>query len=145
MARRKIPSDTSYFHYINVNPKNLIEGDCVVRAISRATGLPWKKVYTDLTIIGAEMCRMPNSTQVYDKYLQTLGFVKNPAPKKPDNHKYRGKEFCEEFFNKGVCVMHIGGHHMSCVINGVINDTWNCSGGSIGNYWVRPNNWSILE
>lgn len=35
---RKIPPETSTFHFHNENPKGRRTGDCVIRAIARATG-----------------------------------------------------------------------------------------------------------
>ena len=39
--KRKIPENTKYFTYLNLNPKNRKAGDCVIRAIAYATGLSW--------------------------------------------------------------------------------------------------------
>lgn len=40
----------SYVHY-NPNPNGKSVGDCVIRAISRATGKDWGEVYTGICLL----------------------------------------------------------------------------------------------
>lgn len=139
MARlRKIPEDTMTFHFHNENPKGQRAGDCVIRAIARATGISWDETYDALVAEGRKQKRMPNDKETYNAYLKRLGWVKMKQPRhwSSDNSKYTGKQFCREH-PKGNVIMHIGGHHLSCIVDGRINDIWDCSDGCIGNYWVK--------
>ena len=56
-------------------------------------------------------------------------------PRKSDNTKYIGKEFCKMF--KGTCVANIGGHHIVCIKDGKVHDIWDSTDGCIGNYWIK--------
>lgn len=126
--------ESNFYHFDNVNPNGNRAGDCVVRAIAKATGKTWDEVYDDLYVIGRKIKRMPNDKETYDRYLKQLGWKKMKAPKKSDNTRYTGREFVKICKN---CIMHIGGHHLSCIINGKVTDIWDCSRGSVGNYWVK--------
>ena len=44
--------------YYNANPSGKATGDCVIRAISAVTGLPWRTVHWDLATISNEMYQM---------------------------------------------------------------------------------------
>ena len=62
-------------------------------------------------------------------------------PEKLINTKYTGKELCKliqegKFPNRNM-VINIGGHHMACIVDGKIWDTWDSTSGCIGNYWVK--------
>lgn len=48
-----------YVNY-NANPKNRKTGDCVIRAIARATNQSWETVYAALCELGAKMKDMSN-------------------------------------------------------------------------------------
>lgn len=132
--------DTQYFHYFNANPKRKATGDCVIRALSLATGKSWADILRMLCDISVITGYMVEDTRTYDKLLMGLGWLKQRQPRKPDNTKYTGREFCEklEFENRNEKIIaHIGGHHMTCFCNHTIWDTWDCSRKCIGNYWIK--------
>ena len=56
-------------------------------------------------------------------------------PRKANNKKYTGKEFCKK--HNETCVANIGGHHVVCIKNGKVHDIWDSTDGCIGNYWVK--------
>jgi len=88
---------------------------------------------------------------LYDKYLQSKGWVKHNQPKKRDNTKFTGKEFCKELNCNiaavGVTVIaNIGGHHIVCIKEHYdgdayglhkVYDIWDSTDGCIGNYWTK--------
>lgn len=83
---------------------------------------------------------------MYDKYLQSKGWIKHKQPRKADNTKYTGKEFCrvlnKDIFAVGQSVVaNIGGGHMVCIKeNGTtfkVHDIWDSTDGCIGNYWTK--------
>lgn len=144
VSRSEKYPDTSTFHYFNVNPKNRITGDCSFRAI--ATGL--NQDYNQTVMEMAEMmCKTGyalNDTKGEECYLKSKGWIKMSQPRKADNTKYTGEEFCRwlnenDNRNKRI-ICHIGGHHTICIVKEDlfrIWDTWNSSDGCIGNYWVK--------
>lgn len=87
-----------------------------------------------------------NGQKGIDKYLQSKGFIKYKQPRKDDNTKYTGEEWCNKiskdksFLNKNI-VANIGGHHTVCIkpYQGKYKvwDIWNSTEGCIGNYWVK--------
>lgn len=148
--KRKIPQDTPYFTYANANPKNKKTGDCVIRALAIAMNKSWDDVLTDLYKYAMKYKQMLNDDILYKKYLKDQGWVMLKQPRKIDNTKYTGFEFCRELqegtsFNYDDIsvdeydniIAHIGGHHIIAIIDGKIHDTWNSSNGCIGNIWVK--------
>ena len=138
---KNIPQNTEYFRYHNANPKDRRTGDCVLRAISLSTGKSWDEVLDDLVEIAHKYKIMVNDPSCYDRYLQSLGFTKMKQPRKADNTKYTGSEFCEYLkrFRIGEydVVAHIGGYHIIAIVDHKIVDIWNSTGKTIGNYWIR--------
>lgn len=140
--KNKYP-ETHTFHYYNANPKNRFTGDCVVRAICTACEVPYNQVVMDLAKIQCET-GYDCGDRGTDILLKQYGWTKMKQPRKENNTKFTGKEFCDyldglyidgKLANK--VVMNIGGHHMSCIINYKIWDIWDCGDGCIGNYWVK--------
>ena len=62
--------------YYNPNPRKKEAGDCVVRALCKATDKDWNEVYKRLCEIGLEEKAMPNEQVCYERFLQENGFVK---------------------------------------------------------------------
>jgi len=127
----------------NVNPKGWKTGDCVVRAIAKASSRPWEEVYRDLCEIGAKKCRMPNDPKVYELYLENHGWLKCKQPRKEDGTKYRIKEFLD-FIALDNWVIISMANHLTCARyyyeygEFKLYDTWDCSYKCVGNYWKRP-------
>lgn len=150
MTRQEKYPETRTFHYHNQNPKNRITADCVVRAVSTAIEIPYTQVVMELAQMQCSTGYDSSDAKLYDKYLQSKGWVKCSQPRKLENTKYTGEEFCRELqegtsFNfRGVScnidsriVANIGGHHTVAIINGKVWDIWDSTDGCIGNYWVR--------
>ena len=132
-------SDTSYFHYVNVNPKNKVTDDCVVRAISTATEIPYEEVAKGLFDIWMKKGYHPCDTKCYDEYLKSIGWTKMKQPRKLNNTKYQGYE-CGKIFHQPV-VAHLGGHHVVAVREYgnlmKVWDSWDSTDGCFGNYWIK--------
>ena len=139
MKREDKYPNTRTFHFYNHNPKHRATTDCVVRAVGVATGSGWDDTLMALTELSLKLKVMPNNKECYDKYLQSLGWTKHRQPRKPDGKKYTGEEFCKmlERGHKPI-VANIGGHHVVCIKDGKVWDTWNSTDGCIGNYWQLP-------
>lgn len=149
MRRQDKYKDTETFHFYNANPHNRFTTDCVIRAISTATRIPYNTVVMELAKIQCETGFDDGDAKVYGKYLEQLGWKKMKQPRKSDNTKYTGKEFCKELmrydsniasdedFDITRVIAHIGGNHIVAIIEGQVNDTWDSTAGCIGNYWVN--------
>lgn len=88
------------FLMTNPNPRNARVGDCVIRAISIATGKDWESVYSILAVYGFMLCDMPSSNAVWGKYLKDLGYEQNVVTDTcPDC--YTIKDFCRDLWFTG--------------------------------------------
>lgn len=138
--------NTKYYNYFNANPKDRLGGDCVIRAISSALNQSWETTVRELTELGISLGYVLNDKHCFEKYLKVKGWTKMKQPRKRNNTKYTGEEFCRCIQNNtsanGITLSNnilanIGGHHITAIKSGVINDIWNCSQKTIGNYWVK--------
>ena len=102
MTRQQKYPETKTFHFYNANYKNRIAGDCVIRAISTAMNKPWEVVFREMADLGLKKGYMPNDDQIIALYLENNGWIKHKQPRKDDNTKYTGKEFCELIKNKNI-------------------------------------------
>ena len=148
MTREQKYPETSTFHYYNANPKNRMTGDCVVRALCTAMGKPYEDVYRELLESALKTGYSIASTENFDRYLKANGWIKNKQPRKADNTKYTGKEFCKELnaeimaVGKSV-IANIGGHHIVCIKEAgehgffKVWDIWDSTYKCIGNYWTK--------
>ena len=136
MAKRteKYPNTTTFTYY-NANPKNRITGDCTFRAICTALKQTWEQTVMEMAELSCKTGYAINDTKGIAKYLESKGWTKMKQPRKHDNTKYTGKEFCKFF--KGTCVANIGGNHVVCIKDGKVHDIWDSTDGCIGNYWVK--------
>lgn len=142
MTRQNKYPDTKTFHYHNANPKNRITTDCVVRAISTALELPYSQVVMELAEMQCKTGYDDGDKTLYEKYLASKGWVKHKQPRKDFNLKYTGKEFCEMAQEYTMdypsrMIANIGGHHIVAIVEGRVWDTWDSTGGCIGNYWTE--------
>lgn len=142
MRRQQKYKNTSTFCYYNANPKNKITGDCVIRALSSGMNIPYNDLYKELFDFSIKCGYMLNDKKCYERFLISKGWTKVKQPRKDDNTKYTGKEFCKEIQNYTFnyperIIAHIGGHHVVAIVDGVINDIWDSSSKCIGNYYVQ--------
>lgn len=146
IEKRKLKyPDTKTFHYYNANPKNKITTDCVIRALSRGMNKPYNEVVMELALLQCETGYDDGDKKLYDTYLKNNGWIKHNQPRKWDNTKYTGEEWCYEVqsvvydrsTNWDRIIANIGGHHVVAIINGKVNDIWNSTYGCIGNYWTK--------
>lgn len=138
MAKRKIPENNRYFTYHNVNPKDKVTGDCVVRALAYANDMTWDEVFFELCSIGINKKLMPNNEKVYEQFLKDKGWRKQKQPADYDGTKYRAFNFCNEFArpeNRYIISMR---RHLTVIANRKVVDIWDCSKEVVGVYWTRP-------
>lgn len=138
MNRDQRMINTEFYQYENVNPKNKFGGDCVVRAVARALGQSWETTVREMTELGIKMGFVLNDKHVYDKYLVSKGFVKCKEPRDVCNRKLDVKDWIiMEQIARGKIVANVGSHHVTCIIDGVVHDIWNCSKDTMHVYWFK--------
>ena len=108
----------------NPNPRGKRVGDCVIRALSKATGKSWEETYIELCLLGYIMGDIASSNRVWDNYLKTQGFTRHIVSTECLDC-YTISDFCEEY-PQGVYVIGTGSHAV-CVIDSVIYDSWDSS------------------
>ncbi len=108
--------------------------DCVIRAIAIALELDYMEVKRDLFAIALENGAMPNSKRTYEAYLSSFGWVKK-SPLKNGNKKYRVKNIGKFFKGQNV-IVHTR-NHVTTLIDGVLNDSWNCKNWCANSYYIK--------
>ena len=100
--------------------------DCVCRAISITTGLPYSLVHTELTERVRKFYINPKASadrgipkQVWEPYLNKYGYLVT-KPSRP-------MTISNTAFLTGTWILHVG-HHLTAMIDGVNHDTWEQSG-----------------
>lgn len=123
----------------NVNPRNRKTGDCSTRALVGVLGISYDEALKLQMEWSLKIYYDPTSKQVMEKVLQQFGYVKMKQPRKYDNTKYKVKELDEILTKKqlqeGVLVT-VANHH-TCIVEGVIQDIWDCGCKSVGNYYIK--------
>lgn len=129
---------SKYFQAKNV-------GDCAVRAIAIATGIDYKEVYNELKKLnGGKSCRNGTPKSVDKKYLKQLGWVWVPTMFIGDGCQ---THLSSDELPSGTLIVQVS-HHLTCVKDGVIYDTYNCSRNEnrcVYGYWRQPTEDEIKE
>lgn len=110
----------TYIRY-NANPLNKNAGDCVIRAISKATHKKWDDIYLELSAKGFDLKDWGNSNAVWDAYLRQIGYYRHIVPDTcPDCYTIR--EFAKDKPNGTYIVA--TGTHVVAVVDGIYFDTF---------------------
>ena len=115
------------YKYFNAHPKGLRVGDCVKRAISKATGKEYSVVQKELNeckkVTG---CTKFNERKNWQYYLENkIGVVKISFPAVSGEERMNGEKFMAMYY-RGKYILKMAGH-LSCCIDGHIYDTWDCT------------------
>lgn len=110
------------FRFFNPNPKQLIVGDCVIRAMSCLLDKDWDDVYAQISLQGFKMKDMPSSNSVWGESLMECGFEPAQALCQFLNPPCTVRSFAEAH-PAGRFLLFIGGHVVT-VIDGDYYDTW---------------------
>ena len=108
----------------NANPLKNHVGDCVVRAISKATGKSWDRTFTEICVVAYDLKDMPDANRVWGEYLRQCGYKRVTIPNECPNC-YTIERFCADH-PQGNFVVAVEGH-VVCVIDGNHIDTWDSS------------------
>lgn len=124
--------------YYNPNPFKKETGDCVVRAMCKAVGKDWDKVYFELVQIGFELKVMPNCDEAWKQYLINNGFIYHKITNKRGSKRPTVQSFAKD--NKsGTYVLRVANHIVTCE-DGFYYDTWDSGECSLYGYWEKPAN-----
>lgn len=135
-------NSTNFVHY-NPNPefntkynnKNWNRGDCVIRAICKATGLDWEEAFIIMCKAALEVHDMPNCRLGEEAGMKKLGFVKGESLKPArGEHWPVVAEMARKYKNKIILCNCVG--HIVCCMNGKFYDTWNSGGYTVRSFWV---------
>lgn len=96
----------------NPNPKGLLVGDCVIRAISKALGITWEDAYMAVCMEGYAMKDLPNANRVWGHYLQEHGFQREWLPDECPEC-YTVQQFAADHPD-GTYILAIDGHVVCC-------------------------------
>ena len=125
----------AYINY-NANPKERKIGDCVIRALSKATGKSWDEVYDELYIIGKKKKRMMNDPAVYKEFLKDNNFNEYPAKRDEYNKMILVSEFAQISNKENIYIISTR-KHLTVVMEGDIYDTWNTSNEKAGRFFSK--------
>lgn len=106
-------------------------GDCVTRAISIATGTPYKEVYDSLFGMmkddrkyeKGDSPRKGVRRKVYEAYLKTLGWKWTPTMQIGSGCTVHVKE---DELPEGRLILRLS-RHLTAVVDGELHDTYDCS------------------
>lgn len=117
------------YKFYNANPLGAIEQDCVCRAISTATKIPYNVIEQKLIDVGSlfeceELC-----VCCYKFLLENVFGMQQ----KFGNGK-SVKEISKDFCNNRVLIRIDG--HLTCSIYGTVYDIWDCSSEKADIFWI---------
>ena len=154
---------SKYFKAVNV-------GDCVTRAICNATGKDYKEVYDTLNKMAQRESTKNHKNnkrsksrdgvfkETWKRYLRDIGWVHHSTCE-VGSHKNKLKFIDGALPNKGNIIVQLS-RHLTCVKDGVIYDTYDCSkkdyydidGNLVTNserciygYWTAPSKEDLKE
>jgi hypothetical protein len=110
-------------------------GDCGARAMAIALGLEYKTAYNELAQANkdkgfAKSARNGIYKDIYQDVLAKHGWTWNPAP------KFDGRKAKCSDMPTGTVIARQAGHYVA-VINGLAQDTWDCSQKMVYGYWAK--------
>ena len=117
------------YKFYNANAKGRFTNDCVIRAISLAEDKTWNETYDELSEIAQRNGIILDDVQFVEPLLDSR------YERMCFREKYVG-EFIEEH-PKGVYLITMKGH-ITCVINGVLYDTFDCRDRVMWCAWEVP-------
>lgn len=118
---------------LNENPHGILVDDCVIRAISTATGQDWDKIYIDLMMEGFKEKNYPNFNSIWWKYLERKGYKRKMIPDTCPMC-YTLKQFVRDY-PKGIYIVG-DGSHVVAVVDGFYLDTFNSGNMSVLYYFT---------
>lgn len=122
------------YKFLNLHPKGKIVSDCVKRAIAGAENRDYMEVQRELNRLKKEThCDCFNNRKNITAYMRKHGYIKLSFPAVKGEPRMNGERFCQAY-PKGRYILNMAGH-LTCCVDGVIYDTWDCSQKCVYNAW----------
>jgi len=116
------------FKYFNINPHNEKLPDCVCRAISLATGADYYDVKQLLLENGLCYECDELTVECYSNLLNDIGY-------KAFNGRNANVAEILKHYPSNTLLLRLQGH-LTCAVNGICYDLWDCTGEPVDIYWV---------
>lgn len=118
------------YKFLNLNPLGLREQDCVCRAISLGLNIDYNTIYKKLCLVG----------KLFDCEKLCVGCYKYLLDEVYSLDRYGNYKGCriEDFLENhtiGTYIIRVNGH-LTCAIDGVLCDTWDCRDEIIDIVWI---------
>ena len=128
------------FEKFNPNPyavqgKVHDKGDCVIRAISKVTGMTWVEVYDELYQYGLSIGDFGNNKKVYGAMLKDKGYEFQSIKRVKGKTAPTVESFCKEH-TSGSYILRLA-HHITAIVDGVCYDTWYPQECTVYGYWEK--------
>ena len=112
-----------------------LASDCGARAMSIALGMGYQAAYDHIAHAnqkhhGKKSARNGVDKYIYANVLSVFNWVWKPAP------KFEGRKARCSDMPPGTVIARQAGHFVA-VVNGVPQDTWDCSDKMVYGYWVK--------
>lgn len=117
------------YKFLNINPLNRKEKDCVCRAISLALNEDYYTIQDKLNLVG-ELFNCDELCVCCYKHL--LDYVYN-LDRIEEVHGMTVSDFANYFY-KGIYIVRVPSH-CTCIINGIVYDIWDCRDEVIDIVW----------
>ncbi len=118
---------------MNLNPRGLHTGDCVIRGIALLEDQDWDTTFIGLCFITLEYYELPDVNDIWREYLRRRGYsrhvLENSCP-----YCYTVKDFCRD--HPEGRYLACTGEHVVAVINGNYYDTHD-TGDEIVSYFYK--------
>jgi len=106
-------------------------GDCVIRACTLATKLPYQKVWEDLCELSKTTGMFPNHRQTYEIFLAEHGWIKQKTPRDKNKRTISIRNW--EFKKSALVAV---SRHLVFVDKQTVFDTWDCRTRKIQHYFI---------
>lgn len=120
--------------YYNPNPFKKEVGDCVVRALCKATERSWKDVYLELCSLGLELGDMPSGDETWKAYLIKNGFSYVPCKVKKGQKRPKVNNIK---IPKGQPAVLRVSNHLVTIVDNKFYDLWDSGECSVYGYWIK--------
>ena len=116
------------YRYYNLNPNNEHRNDCVTRAISLASGLPYEEVRKKLRCVATLFDCDRICVSCYKHFIENVLYCK------PLNCDGMSVGEFADMHPRGIYLVRMD-QHISCIINNTIYDIFDCRNHLLTNAW----------
>ena len=127
----------SRFYYYQPNDKDIKDkqGDCVIRALSKALDKTWLEVFDELVPIAREHMWAMDNNLLVKELLTRYGFEYVPVKVKRGSRRPTVESFTKAH-ESGTFVLKVA-HHVVASVDGLYYDTWDSGDCSMYGYMVK--------